>query len=186
MKNTISILAILCAASCAYGQATVLNGTITLDPKLTHSKVSGGARVTENTEKILTRDITFGTNANQMSKWAARTVALTNSQAATFSLLGGVSNNFGDALTFSRVNFLSVVAATGNTASVTVGGADANTFAPMFNADAASQASAMPGGAVLFFAPSASGYAVETNAFNLKLLNGGTNAATVVLYIGGN
>ena len=181
MKKTVVILAILAAATLARGQATALNGTFRVWPQLTHSKAIGTGLVTETIDTIVVQAITFGTNANQMSKWASKAGTLTNGESVTFSLLGGVSNAFGDALTFDRVNWLSVSAPTGNVSALAVGDAASNPFVGW----ASGTATVRPGGIVCAFAPDATGYPVNAGTNAIKIANTGTNTETYYLYIGG-
>lgn len=184
MKAIVAGILILASIGAAYGQATAFSGTVMVWPQLKHVKSNGNAVVTEDIGMIVSQAIAFGTNANQMNKWASRAGTLTNSEAVTFGLQGGISNAFGDALTFSRVNFLAVVAPTGNVGNLTIGDAAANPFTGWIGGTNQT-VSVRPGGAFVAFAPDATGYAVDTNSVNLKVANSSTNAATYQLYIGG-
>ena len=181
MKKIVAFTAAALMSIQAFGQ---ISGTVRVWPQIVHSKSNGMAVASETIGQIVEQAIAYGTNANQMTKWASRTGTLTNSAETTFSLLA-LTNAFGDALAFSRVNFLAVVCPTGNLAAVNVGNAAADAFAGWING-AGAYASALPGGAVVSFAPSAAGFPVATNNHALRLANAGTNAATYYLYVGGN
>lgn len=184
MKRIAAAVMFMAAAVAAHGQASGLSGTVRVWPQLTHVKYNGAAMVSESIGQIIEQAVTFGTNANQMNKWASRTASLTNGEAATFSLLGGISNAFGDALTFGRVNWISISAPAANGNDLTVGGASADPFTGWIGG-AAPTATVRPGGIVAAFSPDATGYAVATNNHQLKILNAGTNTVTFNLYIGG-
>lgn len=183
MKRTVAI-ALFAAVISAHGQASGIGGTVRVWPQLTHVKSNGAAVVSESIGQIVEQAVTFGTNANQMNKWASRTVSLTNGEAVTYSLLGGISNAFGDALTFSRVNWISISAPSANANDITVGGASEDPFVGWIGGTAPT-ATVRPGGIVMAFSPDATGYPVATNSCQLRILNAGTNVVTFNLYVGG-
>lgn len=178
------VLAAVVAATCAASAFSQISGTVRVWPQIVHTKSNGVAVAVETVGQIIEQAVVYGTNANQMTKWASRTVSLTNGEAVTYSLLGGISNAFGDALTFSRVNWISISAPSANANDITVGGASADPFVGWIGGTAPT-ATVRPGGIVMAYSPDATGYLVETNNYQLKILNAGTNAVTFNLYIGG-
>lgn len=177
----VAVLAVLALCVCAFGQ---ISGTVRVWPQIVHTKSNGVAVAVETVGQIVEQAVAYGTNANQMTKWASRTGTLTNGEAATFTLLA-LTNAFGDALAFSRVNWLAVVAPTSNLAAIEVGNAAADPFVGWIGGTTPT-ASVLPGGCLVAFAPSATGYAVATNNHALRIANGSTNAASYYLYVGGN
>lgn len=161
-----------------------ISGTVRVWPQIVHTKSNGVAVAVETIGQIIEREVSYGTNANQMTKWASRTGTLTNGEATTFTLLA-FTNALGDALAFSRVNWLAVVAPTSNLAAVEVGNAASDPFVGWLGGTTPT-ASVLPGGCIVAFAPSAAGYAVATNNHALRIYNTGTNAASYFLYVGGN
>lgn len=184
MKWKIFVVAVLASAwawSVAFGQ---ISGTVRVWPQIVHTKSNGVAVAVETVGQIVEQAVVYGKNANQMTKWASRTGSLTNSEETTFTLLA-LTNAFGDALAFSRVNWLAVVAPTSNVDAVEVGNATADPFVGWLGGTTPT-ASVLPGGCLVSFAPSATGYTVATNNHALRIANTGTNAASYYLYVGGN
>lgn len=182
MRNmSLIVFVSLALGMSAFGQ---ISGTVRVWPQIVHTKSNGVAVASETIGQIVEQAISYGTNANQMTKWASRTGTLTNGDSATFTLLA-LTNAFGDALSFSRVNWLAIVSPTGNTAAIEVGNATSDPFVGWLGGTNPI-ASIMPGGSIIAFAPSSAGYAVSTNCYALKIANAGTNSATYNLYVGGN
>jgi hypothetical protein len=184
-RASLAIIATLAATFSASAQVTSLTGRIVIYPAFSYVKTSGAAVVTASfPEKLLEWSVTTGTNANQMNAlYVEGPTTLTNGQAKTISLIS-TTNVFGDALAFDRVNWMAVKAGTNNVDAIHIGGADPDGWAPFAGATN-EVVKVLPGGLAMFQSPSAAGYPVATNAHNLRILNGGTNAATYELYIGG-
>lgn len=185
MKKAFVAAMILAACASALGQSTAFSGTLHVWPQLTHSKSNGMAVVSETVGQIIEQSIALGTNANQMTKWASKSGSLTNGQAVTFSLLGGISNSFGDALTFGRVNWLALASGSTYGQSLSLGGAASDPFVGWVTGTAP-LAIVRANGIAAFFAPDATGYAVATNSHNVKIANLTTepNALFAAGYLG--
>ena len=113
----------------------------------------------------------------------AKTVTIAGSGTNSIDLAGGVTNSFGDVLTFSRVNMLTVVASSTNSAPVTVGGAASAAFASWLGSSS-DAVIVRPGGLLVVAAPDITGYAVGTNSV-LQIVNQATNAVSVTVSVGG-
>jgi hypothetical protein len=181
--RTLLIAGLIIASASAHAQTT-FTGTLKLTPDWMHIKTEGASTVIETFASIIDAAHTTGTNANQMTSFVRIVGTLTNGASVVHNLSGGVTNSFGDAVTFRRVNFLTATAPTSNVSKVMMGGAATDTFSA-WTAATNDTAALMPGGAVMLRAPDATGYAVATNACNLKLVNTGTNSVGYALYIGG-
>lgn len=175
------VLAIACAAIAA---SIEFKGTLKLTPTWTNIKTDGASVVIETFASIIDSAHTTGTNANQMTSLARATGTLTNGQEVSLNLLGGVSNSFGDALTFTRVNFLAITAASANLGTIHAGGAVSAAFATWTGSGTNSYLIVRPGGAVVLHAPDITGYQVATNGI-LKISNASTNAASYAVYVAG-
>lgn len=185
MKKAIFAALILAAGGLAEAASTAFSGTLFVWPQWVNSKTVGSAVVSETLGKIVENTHTFGTNSMQMNAFVRYAGTLTNGEARTFNLQGGVSNSFGDAVNFRRVNFLAVKGATNNAAEITVGDAAANPFVGWIGGTNPT-ATVRVGGMVMAYAPDATGYAVATNSNSLKIQNATTNALLgYELYIGG-
>lgn len=80
MKWKIFVVAVLASAwawSVAFGQ---ISGTVRVWPQIVHTKSNGVAVAVETVGQIVEQAVVYGTNANQMTKWASRTGSLTNSE----------------------------------------------------------------------------------------------------------
>ena len=181
IKATFTAALLIAATSNAQ---TTFTGTLKLTPDWMHIKTEGASTVIETFASIVDAAHMTGTNANQMTSFVRIVGTLTNGASVVHNLSGGVTNSFGDAITFRRVNFLTATAESGNTSAVLIGGAATDTFSA-WTAATNDTISLRPGGAVMLRAPDATGYAVDTNACNLKLANTGTNSVGYALYIGG-
>ena len=118
-----------------------------------------------------------GTGANQATKSFLDTRTLAASANESLDLAGGLTDAFGNALTFTKIRALMIRAAAGNTNNVLVGGAASNGFVTPFS-DATDVAVVRPGGLLLLAAPDATGYAVTAGTGDLlKVANGGGSSA---------
>jgi hypothetical protein len=175
------LFSLLVSASATVAQTT-FSGRLVLTPNWTHSKTVGASSITESYGRMYDLTHTTGTNANQMQAVVTSAHTLTNSQSVVINLQSAV-NAFGDSVSFSAVKFLAVVADGSNADAVLVGDAETDPFVS-WSGGTNGVLSVAPGGMAMLVAP-ASGYAVSTNACNLRLLNTGTNSAECVVYIGG-
>lgn len=178
MKSLTLIAAIIAASASA---ATItFEGRLRLAPEWVHLKTDGASSVKETFTDIIAASHTTGTNANQMTSLARASGTLTNGAEVVLNLLGGVHNSFGDAVTFDRVNFLCITAGAANGNAITVGGAASNAWEAW-----GTNAVVYAGGAVVYHAPSATGYDVDGTNGNLRVANAGTNTVSYAVYIGG-
>jgi len=181
MKNLLTTLLILAATGAAIGQTTI-SGNLSVSPTWLHEKTTGQATIRESLSKLVDWDVTYGTNANQMTSLAVNTNTLAATGTQNVSL-HGVVNNFGDALTLNRVKFLAFQCDASNTNNMTIGGAPVDPFSAFF-ADPSDIITVPPGGFVLFTAPQLTGYAVGTTT-NILISGTGSGTNTYYLYIGG-
>jgi len=163
--------------------AETFSGNLVVRPTWTHEK-TGATTASEAFDTLFNWDFTSGTNANQMNQLWVSQRSLTNSATETVDIAGGITNTFGTALTIAEVRMMIVSLSSTNLNTITVGGAAANTFDSWLG-DSTDKVSVRPGGFFLLAGPDATGYAVSTNG-NLLVTNGGTNAITYDIYIGGS
>jgi len=171
--------------SCNPAYADSFSGQIALVPNWSHTKTIGASTVEETFDPFVNWTHTDGDSTNQMTTIVRETVVLTNSQARTLNLSGGVSDSFGDVTTFSTVRFLCVTCPSANTNTISIGGSTTNAWAAWCGATNQT-ATIRPGGAMILIAPDLTGYAVTTNACNLMFTNNGTNSTSYSVYIGGS
>lgn len=171
----------LCFIAAGLALADSFSGRLLVVPQWTHTKTLGASTVSETFDAFLSWPHTTGTSTNQMNAIIREVNTLTNGQARTVSLAGGVTDSFGDAITFTTVRFLCVTAPTSNsnTVSITPGLNGWDTWITATNTAVIIR----PGGLFMVVAPDATGYAV-TDA-NLTVTNDGTNTVQYSIYIGG-
>ncbi len=129
---------------------------------------------------------TDGTGADQAKKVFADTRTLSASASENLDLAGGLNDAFGNALTFTKVKALIVIAAAANANDVLVGGAASNGFITPFG-DATDVIKVKPGGALMMIAPDATGLAVTAGTGDiLKVANsaGGTSVTYTIIVVG--
>lgn len=127
-----------------------------------------------------------GTGANQANNCFSDERTLAASATEELDLAGGLTNGLGATLTFTAIKAILVIAATGNTNDVLLGGAAANAFTGPFQ-NSSDIVNIKPGGVALFLNPSAAGWAVTAGTGDLlKLANsaGSTGVTYRIVIIG--
>lgn len=127
-----------------------------------------------------TIDYTSGTGANMSNMIWTDTRTLTASSTENLDLAGVLTDSFGAAITFTAVKGIMVVAASGNTNDVLVGGAASAAFVNWVS-DATDKVIVQPGGVFCIGTGKAAGYPVTaTTADILKIAN--SSSGTSVTY----
>lgn len=129
---------------------------------------------------------TDGTGANQAKAVFADTRTLAASANESLDLAGGLSDVFGNVITFTKIKALLIQAAAGNTNDVLVGGAASNGFTAWVG-DATDVVKVKPGGMLAIAAPDATGLAVTAGTGDLlKIANsaGSTGVTYTIVVIG--
>ena len=122
-------------------------------------------------------ELSDGTDADQADLIFADTRSTTGED---LDLAGTLSDAFGDTITMARVKAIFVKASSDNTVDVHVGGAASNALDTIF-ADTTDKAVVRPGGALMFWAPDATAYAVTASTADL-LTVAASDGATSVSY----
>lgn len=131
-------------------------------------------------DRIFRSQLNNGTAAGQADLIFSDTRTLAASASESLDLAGSLVDALGATLTFARVKCLYVAAAAGNTNDVVIGGAASNAFVNWV-ADATDKVRVRPGGALLLWAPGATGYPVTAATGDLlQVANSG--AGTSVTY----
>ena len=126
-------------------------------------------------------DFTDGTGAGQVSKvWSDRRT-LAASATENLDLAGGVTDAFGNTLTFATIKGIMIKAADANVNDVVVGGAGSNTFVGPF-ADATDKIKVRPGG-VQLNAQRGTGWTVTAGTGDILLMANGAGSTEVVYEI---
>ena len=163
-----------------------VTGSMALNAGISHTGTAELTTPVESLGALLTWAITSGTGANQMNILYTdrRTLALSTSEE--LDLAGGVVDRFGTTLTFSKIKFIAVLAATANGGLIQVGGASSNGFVNWV-ASATDIVQVRAGGALLLVAPDSTAYAVTGGTGDLlKIANtDGAAGATYDIVIGG-
>lgn len=180
MRTAIICGLVLAASLSVTAQTTTMSGRLQVSAQLSYAKTNAGVVVSATIPSGLV-DWSFanGTNAAEMTAcYVEAPATLTNSAAVEYSLLA-LTNCFGDAIQFSRVNWFAVRAGPSNAAPLTL---DAVTNAVAFSSG---DVEIQPSGIFFVTAPSAEGYSVATNAHLVSLSNSSTNDLLYGLWIGG-
>lgn len=178
-------MAVLCLVCMVRLIAATVTGNAVVRPNLSHAATVGLTSPTESLGTIFTWAITSGTGANQMNMLFVDQRSLTNGASEELDLYNGVTNSFGDVLSFARVKMLAIGGATANASYITMGGSTNGAFTNWVD-DATDQINVRPGGIAVFFAPAATGYTVTSGTGDkLLITNPSTNTLTYDIYIGG-
>lgn len=121
-----------------------------------------------------------GTGADQADKIFSDQRTLTASATEDLDLAGGLTDAFGDAITFARVKAILIFASAANANNVLVGGAASNQFVNWVS-DATDKIVVRPGGVFCLIAKDATGYAVTAGTGDLLRI-GNSGAGTSVVY----
>ena len=183
------ILAVVVSATWA---ADNITGFIRIDPNITHSGTGTGSTLSETFNNVFRWAGTgaIGTNGSAagMNKLVILTATISGGATQTWDLAGGVTNSFGQVLTFARVKML--VGTTSNSMttaaqSILVQPAPANGWGSWLSTTQAAQR-IYSGGGWAIMAPCTNAYAVTAGTGDLlDVINESTNAAQYWLYIGG-
>jgi len=126
-----------------------------------------------------------GTGADQAKIVFTDERTLAASANESLDLAGGLTDAFGQAITFTKIKAIAIKAAAGNTNNVEVGGAASNAF--LLFKDATDVLPVRPGGMALIVAPDAAGIAVTAGTGDLlKVANsgGGTGVTYQIAILG--
>jgi len=120
-----------------------------------------------------------GTGAGNANQHWSDTRTLADGANETLDLAGGLTDAFGDTVTFANVKALYLYNKSSD-ANLVIGGAASNAFSALFG-DAADKMVLAPGGRLLVWATaSASGYAVTADtADQLQLAHDGSGESTL-------
>lgn len=130
-------------------------------------------------------DYTSGTGTNQMTKVWQDTRTITASNTENLDLAGGLTDSFGNVLTFTAIKYIRVTALSTNTNNVVLGGAAANTFVGMFD-DATDKIRVKPGGRFVWEAPGTGATVTAGTGDILLVANSGAGTSVVYdIVIGG-
>lgn len=124
---------------------------------------------------------TDGTGADQAKAIWSDTRTLTASATENLDLAGGLTDVFGNTITFTKIKAISVAAASGNTNNVVVGGAGSNTF--LLFSDATDKLPILPGGGFFYVAPNATGVPVTAGTGDILLVANSAGSTSVTYTI---
>jgi hypothetical protein len=170
MRYFIAVATFLFAACSLAATDTTFEGKIQVSTSWVHSQTGKLTTATESLGTLLSQTHTTGTNAAQMNAFVTLSGTLTNLQERTINL-AAMTNTFGQAVNFWRVNHFSAQSPAGTFGSLTISGGSLP------------DATIQPAGMVLFSAPGVAGYTV-TNA-TLTISNPGPSNAVYQVVIGG-
>jgi hypothetical protein len=127
-----------------------------------------------------------GTSANQANMVWLDTRTLTASSTEDLDLAGGLSDAFGNTVTFTRIKAIIISASSANTNNVVVGGDGTAAFVNWVS-DATDKLVVRPGGTLCLVSPDSTAYAVTaTTADILQVANsaGSTSVTYDIVLIG--
>lgn len=166
--------------------ATTLAATVKAGVTATYANGLEFGSVQQTLQYSIVQAFGDGTGADQAQKLWTDQRTLAASATEDLDLAGGVSDVFGNVLTFTKVKALVIKAAAGNTNNVLVGGASSNGFITPFGG-ATHTVTVRPGGTLVLIAPDATGYAVTAGTGDLlKIANsaGSTGVTYDITVIG--
>jgi len=157
--------------------AETLTATITIKELSNLSAdVSELSTITGKVNETQTLSFANGTGANQANNRFDDTRSVDASSTDSLDLAGGLTNNLGTTLTFTKVKYIRISAASTNGDNLEVGG-NAAAFSTIFG-DATDKIIIPPGGHFILSNPSAAGFAVTaTTADILDIANADSGAA---------
>lgn len=165
--------------------ATTFSGSLKITAGGTLAKDTDLATLTQVLNYSQTYTLANGTSADQANMMWADTRTLTASSSENLDVAGGLTNGFGDTITFTRLKGIIIFAAAANTNNVLVGGdaASISTLTGNINDIVVIR----PGGFLALCSPDATGYAITaTTADILKIANsaGSTSVTYDIILIG--
>ena len=171
--------------------ANDITGSIKLSPNLTHEGAGTASTMTETISDVWKwagTSSTIGTNglATALTKLYALAATMPAGGTNIYDLAGGVTNNFGEVLTFAKVKFLAFCPTNslGATRSMLIGPAPENGWSWQSTTTAAVRVYAS--GVFCVGTASTNGYTVTAGTGDqLQIINDATNAAGFALYIAG-
>lgn len=139
--------------------ATTLSTSISVTLKATYTNVLDIGNAVANFTKTFSDKLTDGTGLDNADLifWDTRTV--TNGTPDDLDLAGGLTDAFGNTLTFVKVKGIMIVNNSATAGEILTLGGDANGFINWLNPATATQ-KVGPGGVLQLHLPSAAGYAV--------------------------
>jgi hypothetical protein len=157
--------------------------TVTVSPTYTNQR--NGFNVGYSPASTLKKQLASGTGSGQADRMFDDIRHLNASASEDLDLAGGLSDGFGETLTFVKIKAIYVEAAAGNTNDVVVGGASANAFVGPFGG-ATHTLALKPGQAVLLMNTGAGWTVTPATGDLLKIANGGagTGVDYTVIIIG--
>jgi hypothetical protein len=126
----------------------------------------------------LTFALTDGSGANHINQMWSDQRTLSASATEDHDLAGGLTDVYGNTITFTKIKAILVSAAAANTNGVEVGGAAANGFDSWVGA-AEDHVIVKPGGVLLIVAPDADGYAVTAGTGDLLTITNDAGSTAV-------
>lgn len=158
--------------------ATTFSGSLKITASGTLAKDTDLASLTQVLNYSQTYTLANGTSADQANMMWADTRTLTASSSENLDVYGGLTNAFGDTISFTRLKGIIIFAAATNTNNVLLGGDSASVASIFSNIN--DIAIIRPGGFLALCSPDATGYAVTaTTADILKVANSaGTTSVT--------
>lgn len=128
--------------------------------------VAGDLSTTKNSIKLSKiQSLVNGAGLGQASKAWSDKRTLAGAAVDSLDLAGVLTDAFGQAITFTKIKAIAIVAAVANTDTVVIGGGS-NAFSTIFG-DATDKLVLRPGGMFLLVAPDAAGYAVTASTGDL-------------------
>jgi len=173
-------------ASCAAAETTVVRGTLFEGQSLTYTFTDDLGQKTEqqySSNKLWT--VSDGVSTNEMDLlWTAR-LTLTEGASQTLDLAGGLTNRFGNPISFAGVKWLQVNAPESNSGTITMGDEIAHwaTFLSGTNDSVVIR----PGCGLMMICPGTNTYGVTaTTGDLLKFVNDAVAYTNIVdVYLGG-
>lgn len=174
----------LLAGAFSPAAAETFTGRAQLNVTGNYSKTGDLATAKDRLEKTFEQLFTSGTGSGQANKQFHDTRSLDDGANESLDLAGGLTDQFGNALTFTKVKFL-FIANTSTTQTLSVGGGGVNSFINWV-ADATDIVKIGPGAKAMLVCDPAGVTVTAATGDLLKILNSAGAACTYDIVIWGN
>jgi len=159
--------------------ARTLTTNLKVDINATYQDSLDLSTVKDFLSAVFSDTLASGIGADQADRLWHDQRTLAASASENLDLAGGLTDAFGNTLTFARVKLIYIKAAAANTNNVVVGGHATAAFVNWV-ADATDKVNIRPGGVFLLFAPDATAYVITAGTGDLLTVANSAGGSSVV------
>lgn len=164
--------------------ATSFSSAITINFAVNYQNLNDFNNAVDAFSKSYSLALTDGTGANQAQKFFRDQRSVNASSNDDLDLAGGLTDPFGQTLTFTTIKGIWIYSDSANLSSLTIGNAGSFQFATWVGAAAHTVGPILPGGFFGIYRPDATGYAVTAGTGDiLRIANGAGGTAVYDLIL---